>query len=139
MPYAFQFQVIFKIRFFTIDTASYTSLSPHKGFSAFLRRLFRKISMKIVYFIYSRIFIFFLLSAFQPINYITFVLFHGFREHCKHKRFSHDDSRCCLVLYIFANLNLLPDILSQKCDSMIHKSFYGVENIISYPIHTDVV
>ena len=45
-------------------------------------------------------------SAFQPINYITFVLFHGFREHCKHKFYSRDDSRlCCLVLYIFTILH----------------------------------
>ena len=31
------------------------------------------------------------------------------------------------------------DILSQKFDSMIDKSFPGVENVIPYPIHTDLV
>ena len=35
IPYAFQFQVIFKIRFFTIDTASYTSFRLHKRFFRF--------------------------------------------------------------------------------------------------------
>ena len=30
------------------------------------------------------------------------------------------------------------DILSQKFDSMIYNTFPGVENAISYPIHTDV-
>ena len=104
-------------------------------FSAFLRRLLQNIWTKILlllrlfsFVIYSSIFIFFLLSAFQHI--ITFVLFHGFRQHCKHNVFSHDDSRCCLVLYIFAILNIFPDILSQKFDPMIYKYFSGVENII---------
>ena len=114
------------------------------GFSAFFAASFQNISKKILllrlfsFVIYSNIFIFFLLSAFLPINYITFVLFHGFREHCKHKLFSHDDSRCCLVIYIFAILCFPVDILSQEFDSMIYKSFSGVENFIPYPVHIDV-
>ena len=30
------------------------------------------------------------------------------------------------------------DILSEKFDAMIYKSFSGVENVNPYPIHTDV-
>ena len=30
------------------------------------------------------------------------------------------------------------DVLSQEFDPMIYKSFPGVENVIPYPIHTDV-
>ena len=130
MTYAFQFQFIFKIRIFTFFNFSiFTefSLRLHKlGFFRFLHRLFRNISTKILlllglfsFVIYSNIFVFFLLSAFLPITKITFVLFHGFREHCKHKLFSHDDSRCCLVIYILAILCFPPDILSQEFDSMI--------------------
>ena len=122
MTYAFQFQFIFKKRIF-----SFFNFSIFTEFSLRLHKLgFRNISTKILlllrlfnFVIYSNIFIFFLLSAFLPINYITFVLFHGFNQHCKHKRFSHDDSRCCLVIYILAILCFPPDILSQEFDSMI--------------------
>ena len=131
MTYAFQFQFIFKKRifsFFNFSIFTEFSLRLHKlGFFRFLRRHeFRNISTKILlllrlfsFVIYSNIFIFFLLSAFLPITKITFVLFHGFNQHCKHKRFSHDDSRCCLVFYILAILCFPPDILSQEFDSMI--------------------
>ena len=65
--------------------------------------------------IYSGIFI----SFFNlPINYITFVLFHGFRAHCKHKFFSYDDSRlCCLLLYIFTILHF-PLIFSLRSPAL---------------------
>ena len=38
----------------------------------------------------------------------------------------------------FHYFTFLPDILSQKLDPMVYKSFSGVENIIPYPVHTDV-
>ena len=92
--------IFFTTRSFTID-------------SAFLRRPFRHFSTKTLLLlrlyssvIYPPIFISFFSSAFQPINNITFVLFHDFREYCKHKFSSHDDSRlCCLFLYIFTILH----------------------------------
>ena len=43
-----------------------------------------------------------------------------------------------MVLYIFAILHFFPDILSQEFDPMIYTSLSGVENVIPYPIHTDV-
>ena len=117
IPYAFQFQVIFKIRFFIIDIASYTSLRLHK-------RFFRFSSPPVSKYFDENLAV---TSSFQ-LSYI-FQLY-GFRQHCKHKLFSYDDSRCCLVLYIFAILYFFPDILSQEFDSMIYKSFSGVENVI---------
>ena len=67
--------IFFTTRSFTID-------------SAFLRRPFRHFSTKTLLLlrlyssvIYPPIFISFFSSAFQPINNITFVLFHDFREH----------------------------------------------------------
>ena len=39
----------------------------------------------------------------------------------------------------FEYFTFSPDILFQEFDPMIYKSFSGVENIIPYPIHTDLV
>ena len=106
------------------DICVYTS--PEK--IPFVRRLFRQILTKplLLHLFssvgYSRIFVSFFNPTFQIINYITFVLFHGFREHCKHKFFSYDDSRlCCLLLYIFTILHF-PQIFSLRSPALEGKT-----------------
>ena len=140
MTYAFQFQFIFKIRIFTFFNFSiFTefSLRLHKlGFFRFLHRLFRNISTKILlllrlfsFVIYSNIFIFFLLSAFLPINYIAFVLFHGFNQTT--------NVSCMMILgvvwlFTFWLFYVFPLIFYHKnlIQWFSYKSFSGVENVI---------
>ena len=96
------------------DTKSYdiyVYTSPER--TPFVGRLFRQILTKHLLLhlfssvIYSRILMSLFNSTFQQaISYITLVLFHGFRQYCKHNFFSYDDSRlCCLLLYIFTILH----------------------------------
>ena len=112
------------------------SLPLHKlGFFRFLRRQFPKYfeenlavtsSFQFRYiFQYFRFFLVVCFSTYHQ-NYVRFIS----RLQSNNKRFLHDDSRCCLVIYILAILCFPPDILSQEFDSMIYKSFSGVENVI---------
>ena len=47
-------------------------------------------------------------------------------------------TRVTILDYVFWFFTFSHDVLSQEFDLMIYKSFSGVENVIPYPIHTDV-